>query len=152
MKIPTIKEENGNIVLETIIAEKEINYVSFGLENCKRNPIADNQKVLIECIEARMLECYNKLNNNLLRIIGNDGIIVVYRTEEGTLQSFNMPSWKAMEDVRKALQQQCYDHYSVQMLEQLLKSIVLGPVQKCAFKDYNELVRYLIVLLAITKD
>lgn len=152
MKIPTIKEQNGKIVLETIIAEKEINYVNFSLENCRKNPIADNQKVLIECIEARMYSCYSKLNHNLSRVIGNDGVTVIYKTEEGTTESFNMPSWKAMEDVRKALQQQCYDHYSLQMLEQLLKSVVLGPVEKYAFKNYEELVRYLIVFLAITKD
>ena len=151
MKIPDIRVENGAIILETIIAHKEIDYANFDLEVCKRNLIAENQKVLIECIEARMYECYCKLNHNLSRIIGNDGTTIVYKTEEGNTELFNMPSWRAMRNVRKALQQKCYNYYSLQMTEQLLKSIVLGPVEKSAFKDYNELVRYLIVDLIAKK-
>lgn len=150
MKIPTIKSENGAIVLETIIPFKAVNYAELR-ETLKVNPIKENRNILIECIDARMYECYCNLHANLNNVIGNNGMTVVYNDKDGKTRMFNMPSWEAMRDVRKALEQNCFDHYSVEMTDQLLKSVILGPVPKSCFKNYDVLVRYLLESFIVAK-
>lgn len=150
MKIPTIKSENGTVILETIIPFKAVDCVDLR-ETSKVNPIKENRNILIECIDARMYKCYCNLHANLNNVVSNNGVTVVYNDKNGKTEMFNMPSWDAMQTVRKALERNCFDHYSVEMTDQLLKSIILGPIPKNCFKNYDDLIRYLLESLIIAK-
>ena len=84
---------------------------------------------LLEALEARMEACYTSLQNHLKDIILSDEYCIVYRRENGTTHSFNIPSYRAMEQCRKCLLTMDTDKIFIdltanpQWAEQLAKSL-----------------------------
>ena len=58
---------------------------------------------IIKSLERRMEACQQNLLFHLKDVIYNDGNRILYKRKNGTLHSFNTPSFEAMKDAVKAL-------------------------------------------------
>lgn len=103
MKTITVNQEKKNI--ELVISLPFVNKTIGGApKTAPAKKVIDAFKMtLLEAIEARMEACYSNLQNHLKDIIFSDQFCIVYRRENGSTHSFNIPSYRAMEACRKCL-------------------------------------------------
>jgi len=59
--------------------------------------------VIIQSLDRRMTACCRNLLNHLNDIIFNDGCHISYQRKDGSIGTFNVPSFQAMEDCKEAL-------------------------------------------------
>lgn len=147
------KTENGIEMNRTIrinFCNKKLN----GISRANRNNyvidlIGTYAPILIASLERRMQACEQNLVNHLdsIEYADEDGFIIYVR-KDGTYGSFNIPSFIAMKNVVKALQQGQFRAFFSQKLwiDQTLKALLNDTEQhhedKMGFK-YSELVSLL---------
>lgn len=103
MKTIAVNTENKSIDLTISLP-----FVDMTIGGAPSRPNGDHiiyayKMILLEALEARMEACYTNLQNHLKDIIFSDQFRIVYRRENDTTHSFNIPSYKAMEECRKVL-------------------------------------------------
>lgn len=104
-------------------------YGSNPYANDARDIIDAFKTILLNAIETRMNACYNGLQNHLKDIIFSDQFCIVYRRSNGTVHSFNIKSYQAMEKCHKVLltmdaNKICHDlKENPQWAEQLCKAL-----------------------------
>lgn len=96
-------------------------------------------------VVSRMQSCYERLVGNAQNVVYNDGHTIVYKdTARNVLKSFNVPSYNVMESIVKAIDQKEFQNWSLQMLEQTLKALVLDDPKLIEFDGINAVTQYLI--------
>ena len=100
-------------------------------------------------VVSRMQSCYEGLAGNAQNVVYNDGQSIIYKdTARNVLKPFNIPSYNVMESIVKAIDQKEFERWTLPMLEQTLKALVLGNPKLIEFDGINEVTRYLINRIA----
>lgn len=83
------------------------------------------REYLIEILNNRMQACIENLFNHRDDIIHNDGHQIVYKRKDGSLHSFNVPSYVSMQDCVFALEHGMYKDFisNKVWIDQTLKAI-----------------------------
>ena len=142
------KDENG-VYLTICIPFKE----STDCMQVSKQPhwhiIKEYAHYIRNAVVSRMQSCYEGLAGNAQNVVYNDGHAIIYKdTARNVLKPFNIPSYNVMESVVKAIDQKEFEHWTLPMLEQTLKALVLGDPKLIEFDGINEVVRYLINRIA----
>jgi hypothetical protein len=108
---------------------------------------------LIVSLERRMQACQRNLLNHLEDIEYNDGHHICWRRKDGTGGEFNVPSFEAMKDAVKALEQSCFKEFCTKKIwiDQTLKALLNDTEQDhsdCGGFRYSQLVSILCELQA----
>lgn len=144
---PNIKKTETGVAVQIVLPFREGNSIPKLREVPKYECLKDNKEELIKAVKVRMQACYDSLVEGMDNIVYNDGYTIHYKLESG-YSYFNLPSWEVMEKLLKALEEDAYYNWDVQMYEQLLKSVVLHS-ENTAYKNYDKMVCYLINHLAV---
>ena len=162
MKITVFNESDRNLEmsLTILIPKKEWGGSDFDIDKCNQNNIGYMTDMLgmysdklITVLQNRMQACQQNLINHLNDVEFNDGQHIVYRRKDNTLGSFNVPSFKAMQDCVKALENSAYKSVLQNKLwiDQILKALLNDPDNKPVDRDefkYSNLVSMLCELQA----
>ena len=144
---PNIKKTETGVSVQIILPFREGNSIPKLREAPKYQCLKDNKEALIKAVKARMQACYDSLVKGMDNIVYNDGYTIHYKVEN-KYSYFNLPSWEVMEKLLKALEEDAYYNWDIQMYEQLLKSVVLHS-ENTLYKNYDKMVCYLINHLAV---
>ena len=107
--------------------------IPFKNGNVERNPhlwkdlIGSWAEVMITALEMRMDSCVSMLFRNRDNIIHSDEYQVIFKKANGQIHAFNHFSFRAMEDVKKALQQRDWDGITNVGARQILKALYWIP-------------------------
>lgn len=113
--VPSVSVNNGVNVFTTVF---EIKHCSETVTTHRLTAIdvfKAYDEIMIEALESRMRACMDMLFRNRDRVIISNETQVVFVKNNGYLHSFNIPSFKAMEEMVKYLKEdnwtkamQCY--------------------------------------------
>lgn len=108
---------------------------------------------LIASLERRMQACQKNLISHLEDIEYNDGRHICWRRKDGSSGDFNIPSFEAMKDAVKALEQSCFKEFCTNKvwIDQTLKALLNDTEQDhsdCGGFRYSQLISILCELQA----
>lgn len=109
---------------------------------------------IIASLQRRMQACQKNLLNHLDEIEYNDGFSICWRRKDGSGGTFNIPSFKAMQDATKALEMSCFKSFVQEKLwiDQTIKALLNDTEQDHSDMGgfrYSELVSILCELLQV---
>lgn len=108
---------------------------------------------LIASLERRMQACQSLLIAHINDIEYNDGNHICWKRKDGTGGDFNVPSFQAMQDAVKALENLCFKEFCTKKvwIDQTLKALLNDTEQDhsdCGRFRYSQLVSILCELQA----
>lgn len=97
--------------------------------HCWKDLIGSWAQVCILALELRMDSCVSMLFRNRNNVLISNQFMIVFKKSNGQVHTFNHASFKAMEDMIKALQQGDWKHVEDNILgiRQLLKALYWIP-------------------------
>ena len=139
--------ENKNVTLSFILPYKkseELRPTGIGLHMDILGHFSDH---CIKALTARLNACAINLFKHKDSIIQNDGYYIVYKRDDGTIHSYNIPSATVMKDGIKALKMSEYKAFlqDGRMVDQLLKALywIERPEDKKGAFKYSDLISIL---------
>lgn len=84
---------------------------------------------LIKVLEERMVACHTHLMSHLGTVVFNNGFSIRYKRDDGSLGTFNIPSYNLMRDAIAYLKKGNFDAFlnTTGCVEQALKAIMNHP-------------------------
>ena len=79
--------------------------------------------VIVSAVIARMNSCVAMLYRNIDRIICSDKYQVVFERKDGSIHSFNHPSYQAMVEVLEIMDREEYFRFQKGHMDQILKAL-----------------------------
>ena len=164
MKNTTFLETEKNVEMSfTLLVPKKSGKPAgsdFDLDKARQRGVALMMDIIgafssriIASLERRMQACQRNLLNHLEDIEYNDGMHICWRRKDGTGGNFNIPSFQAMQDAVKALENSDFKMFCTkrswidQTLKALLNDVEQDHSDTCGFR-YSQLVSILCELQA----
>jgi hypothetical protein len=164
MKTTVFNETEKNVEMSfTLLIPKKYKGADEDIDSFKERAFARMLDIIgafspriIASLERRMQACQRNLLNHLEDIEYNDGSHICWRRKDGTGGDFNVPSFKAMQDTVKALENSDFKMFCTRKswIDQTLKALLNDTEQDhsdCSGFRYSQLVSILCELHAGTR-
>ena len=91
------------------LSKIDLNKIHFDRKESMQKVLKSYRDYLMIVLRDRMNACVNNLFEHREDVVSNDGNQIVYSRKNGSLNSFNVPSYMAMQDCMFALEQRNFD-------------------------------------------
>lgn len=79
--------------------------------------------VIVDAVQQRMNSCVAMLYRNIDRIISSDEFQITFQRNDGTIHSFNHPSYRTMEEIIEYMNNKMYEGIRKQHADQIIKAL-----------------------------
>lgn len=148
-KVTTFVETEKNLEMSFTMLISKVNKQAgsdFDLDKVRTRGLVVMEEIIkafapriIASLVRRMNACQSLLISHINDIEYNDGRHIYWRRKDGTCGNFNVPSFEAMQDCVKALENLCFKEFTTKKswIDQVLKALLNDTEQ-----DYSSVGEY----------